>query len=132
MNDKNTKVLMDNAIIALNNILSIKELPNFGSIPSYFVTNSRIRPGISVDRAWFKVLEKKKDLGLFVGTLPDGSKNYDDEIIREIIKAIVDEITIYSKVYTADFPGTDVVIATPGGPLYGKTTKYSFGGGIIQ
>lgn len=131
MADSFMKVLFDKSVTELNDILSIKELPNFGGIPQPIVPNSRTRPGVSVQRAYERVMAKKEELGLFIGVLPDGSKNKDNEIIREIITAIIDEITLYSKINSVDLPGTDVVVASPVGPLYGKTVNFSIGGASI-
>jgi hypothetical protein len=131
-----TSSVLECAIIAVANILAIKELPNVGIIPSPLVALSKVRGGMSALRAANKVLEKKKELGLPTGNLADGSANYDDILWYTVIKAILDEITNESKITSTAIPGTQIVASggNAGGPIvvYGSTTTFANGGTIIE
>jgi hypothetical protein len=130
------KDILNAAINTLNDILSIKTPPNFGTIPSPIVVLSKTRNGMSALRAANKVLEKKKELGIPTGNLSDGSANYDDILWYTAIKAIIDEITNEARITSSDAPGTQIVAAggNAGGPIvvYGSTTTFSNGGTIIE
>jgi hypothetical protein len=131
-----TSNIIINAITAIVNILSIKELPNVGIIPQPFVALSKTRGGMSSLRAANKVLEKKKELGLPTGNLADGSANFDDILWYTAIKAILDEITNEAKISSTSIPGTQMVASggNAGGPVvvYGATTTFADGGTIIE
>lgn len=129
--------IFDRILNTLDNILSIKELPNIGTLPPPVVTLSQSRAGMSVDRAWSKVLEFKKSKGIPTGPLADGSDNIDDMMWRTVIQAIMDEIVNESKISTAIIPGTQIVgigIGNLGIPIvfYGSTTTFGIGGTIIE
>lgn len=121
----------------LDDVLSIKELPNIGVLPPPVVTLSQSRAGMAVDRAWGKILEFKKEKGLPTGTLADGSDNIDDMMWRILIEAIMEEIYSHSKITTAISPGVQIVgtgIGNLGLPVvvYGATTSFGIGGTIIE
>lgn len=121
----------------LDNILSIKELPNFGVIPPPIVVLSQARGGMSALRAANTVLEKKKALGLPTGNLTDGTANCDDILWYTAIQAIINEITNESKITTATSPGTQLIgtgIGNLGIPIvvYGSTVTFGIGGTIIE
>ena len=103
-----TSSVLECAIIAVANILAIKELPNVGIIPQPLVALSKSRGGMSSLRAANKVLEKKKELGLPTGNLADGSANFDDILWYTAIKAILDEITNEAKISSTAIPGTQI------------------------
>jgi len=128
--------LLKDTIQTISNILSIKELPNVGTIPPQLAALSKSRGGMSALRAANKVLEKKKELGLPTGNLTDGSANYDDILWYTAIKAIMDEITNEAKISSTSIPGTQLVASggNAGGPIvvYGATTSFSDGGTIIE
>ena len=130
------KEILEAALNTLNNILSIKPPPNFGTIPPPLVILSKTRGGMSALRATNKVLEKKKELGIPTGNLTDGSANDDDILWYTAIKAILDEITNEARITSVDAPGTQVVASggNAGGPIvvYGSTTTFSNGGTIIE
>jgi hypothetical protein len=123
-------------IKSVNDILEIQELPNVGKIPKPTVYLSNTRNGMSAYRAYEKVLVAKRELGIPTGPLPDGSPNLDDELWRIVIKAIIDEITIESKITSTSIPGTQVVASggNAGGPIvvYGSTTTFTDGGAVIS
>jgi hypothetical protein len=130
------KEILDASISILNDILSIKTPPNFGSLPSPVIVLSKTRNGMSALRAANKVLEKKKELGIPTGNLSDGSANDDDILWYTAIKAIIDEITTEAKITSSSLPGTQITAAggNAGGPIvvYGVTTTFSDGGTIIE
>ena len=128
--------ILDAAINTLNDILSIKPPPNLGTLPSSVVVMAKTRSGMSALRAVNKVLEKKKELGIPTGNLPDGSANDDDILWYTAIKAIIDEITTEAKITSSSIPGTQIVAAggNAGGPItvYGQTITFSDGATIIE
>jgi len=130
------KEVLECALITLTGILSIKPPPNLGTIPSPLVVLSKTRGGMSALRVANKVFEKKKELGLPTGNLPDGSPNFDDILWYTAIKGIIDEITNESKITSSDIPGTQVVASggNTGGPIvvYGATTTFATGGALIE
>lgn len=129
--------ILEAAINTLNDILSIKPPPNLGTIPSPIVVLSKTRNGMSALRAANKVFEKKKELGLPTGNLPDGSPNFDDILWYTAIKAIIDEITNEAKITSASLPGTQIAATgsdAVGVPVvvYGSTITFANGGTIIE
>ena len=129
--------LFNTILNTLDDILSIKELPNFGVLPPPIVVLSQTRGGMSALRAANTVLEKKKALGLPTGNLTDGTANCDDILWYTAIQAIINEITNESKITTATSPGTQIVASgfdAVGIPVvvYGSTVTFGIGGTIIE
>jgi hypothetical protein len=128
--------IFKDAIETLSNILAIKELPNFGFVPTPVVALAKTRGGMSAIRAANKVLEKKKELGLPTGNLEDGSANDDDILWYTLTKALMDEITNEAKISSTSIPGTQIVASggNAGGPIvvYGSTITFSDGATIIE
>jgi len=128
--------ILEAAINTLNDILSIKPPPNLGAIPAPVVVLAKTRGGMSATRAANKVFEKKKELGLPTGNLPDGSANFDDILWLTFAQAIIDEITIHAQVTSSSLPGTQIAASggNAGGPVvvYGSTTTFSDGSTIIS
>jgi hypothetical protein len=131
-----TSTILERAITSIQNILSIKELPNIGIVPQPLVALAKSRGGMSALRATNRVLEKKKELGLPTGNLADGSANFDDILWYTAIKSILDEITNEAKISSVAIPGTQIVAAggNAGGPItvYGSTTTFADGASIIE
>jgi hypothetical protein len=130
------KEILETALNTLNDILSIKAPPNFGTIPAPIVVLSKTRGGMSALRAANKVFEKKKELGLPTGNLPDGSANFDDILWLTFAQAIIEEITIHAQITSSSLPGTQMVASggNAGGAIvvYGATTTFSDGGTVIS
>jgi len=129
--------IFDSILITLEDVLSLKELPNFGVLDPFTTTNSRVRGGMSAIRAASKVLEYKKAKGLPTGPLPDGSPNIDDELWYIAIQAIMDEIVNESKISTSVYAGTLLQangFDAAGVPVsvVGFTTSYGIGGTVIE
>jgi hypothetical protein len=131
-----TKEILEAGINTLNDILSFEPPPNLGTIPSEIIVLANSRSGMSAIRATNKVLEKKKELGIPTGNLPDGSTNDDDILWYTAIKAIIDEITNEAKITTSILPGTQLTAAggNAGGPIsvYGISTTFAKGSTIIE
>ena len=129
--------MFDTILDTLDNVLSIKELPNFGVLPPIVLPNSQYRGGMSATRAVGKVLEFKKSKGLPTGTLPDGSDNLDDQLWYVAIQAIIDEIVNEAKISTSIYPGIPIQAGgfdATGIPVavVGFTQSYGIGGTIIE
>ena len=128
--------ILEAALNTLNDILSIKPPPNLGSIPKEVVVLAKTRGGMSATRAANKVFEKKKELGLPTGNLPDGSANFDDILWLTFAQAIIEEITVHAKITSTSSPGTQIVAAggNAGGPIVvnGQSITFSNGAAIIE
>lgn len=128
--------ILEESIIAIDSILSIKEPKNIGKIPSQVVTNSSARGGMSATRVFAKISDTKKNLGLPTGTLEDGSINADDILWYTFAQAIIDEISIHAKITTSTLPGQLITAAggNAGGPInvVGQTITWSNGGTTIE
>jgi hypothetical protein len=131
-----TKEILEAGINTLNDILSFESPPNIGAIPSEIVVLASGRSGVSPTRAANKVLEKKKELGIPTGNLPDGSPNDDDILWITAIEAILHEIIHEAKITTGILPGTQMTAAggNAGGPVsvYGISTTFAKGSTIIE
>lgn len=127
---------IENVLNELNLLMSIPETNNSTYIPTPLILSSQNRAGLSAIRVSNAVIAKKEELGLTTGTNVDGTPNYDDIIIREIVAQIIKEIQENGKFTVAIPPGASVVAngGNAGGPVvvYGQTTSFSRGGGIIQ
>ena len=128
--------ILETALSTLNDILSIKSPTNFGTIPAAVVVLAKTRGGMSPTRAANKVFEKKKELGLPTGNLSDGSANFDEILWYTLAEAIIEEITIHSKITSTALPGTQIVAAggNAGGPItvYGSSITFADGSSIIE
>jgi hypothetical protein len=128
--------ILESRLNELNDILSIKSPPNLGSIPKEVVVLAKTRGGMSAFRAANKVYEKKKELGLPTGNLPDGSANFDDILWLAFAEAIIEEITVHSKITSTSSPGIQIVAAggNAGGPIVvnGQSITFSDGASIIE
>lgn len=106
------------------------------TIPGPAILLSQNRPGMSPINVAMRVLAKKKELGLPVGNYDDGTANYNDIIILEIVKQVIAEIQESAKVTVFVPPGTQVVTSggNAGGPVvsYGNTITPTTGYAVIQ
>lgn len=127
---------IDDIINELNILMSIPEGANSTYIPTPIIVTSQDRPGLSAIKTANAIIAKKQELGLTTGVNEDGTPNYDDVIIREIVKQVFKAIQEEAKFTIAIPPGVSVVAngGNAGGPIvvYGQTTSFARGGGIIQ
>lgn len=119
----------------LNNLIKVPSTRSV-DLPSPFIVSANQREGISPIKITNAVLEKKKELGLVTGTYDDGTPNYDDIIIQEIVTQVVKSIQEDAKITVAIPPGIPVTASggNAGGPLVaqGSTVSFARGGAIIQ
>lgn len=97
---------------------------------------TKFREGLSAIDIASKIIERKKEIGVDIGSLSSGGKNIDlqMEVIR--VEEILDALMTKAKIEIAIPPGT-LVQATggnAGGPIVvvGTTTSISKGEGIIR
>jgi hypothetical protein len=122
---------------ALSKILSLKDTTKTPKIPSPIILNSQNRSGLSALKIANKVLQKKRELGLPTGNYEDGTANYNDIIIKEIIEQILIAIQEDAKITVAIPLGIPVTASGIGGDgvpvvVQGATTNIQSGGAIIQ
>lgn len=106
------------------------------TIPTPLIMLSSTRTGMSPLNIAMRVLAKKKELGLPVGSYDDGSANSNDIIILEICKQLVAEIQENAKITVVIPPGTQVIASggNAGGPVvsYGNTITFTTGYAVVQ
>jgi hypothetical protein len=104
-------------------------------LPPPVILASQYREGMSALKTANSVLDKKRELGLPTGNYEDGTANYDDIIIYEIVKQIQKSIREDANIQVVIPAGIPVTAsgANAGGPVQviGATTYTSTGGGIV-
>jgi hypothetical protein len=120
----------------LNNLLSFKGAKIKPPIPSPMILMSKFRNGLSPLKITYAILAKKKQLGLPTGNFEDGTANYDDIMIKEIVTQVVKALQEDARITIAIPPGTQLVASggNAGGPIvvYGTTSTITTGGGVIE
>jgi len=109
----------------------LKELPS-----GLILVGTKFRGGMSAIDIASKIIERKKEIGIDIGTLPSGAKNVElqMEVIRieEIINALLTDAVIEVEIA----PGTQLTAtgANAGGPIQvvGATTQLVKCKGIIR
>jgi hypothetical protein len=105
-------------------------------VPPPIILMSQTRSGLSPLKITQAILAKKKELGLPTGNLDDGSVNYDDIIIKEIVTQIIKAIQEDARITVVIPPGTPLIAsgANAGGPIltHGATLSFAIGGGLIE
>lgn len=129
---------MDISIVIsqLKNLLSFNNIKST-TIPPPLILASSNRSGLSSTKSTQNVLKKKQEIGLPVGTLPDGKPNLDDAMISFIIQEVFRALQEDAKIQIAieQFGSvTSSGVAGPGIPVstQGIVTTIQTGGGIIS
>jgi hypothetical protein len=122
---------------AVSKILSIKDTTKAPKIAKPIIVNSQFRTGLSALKIANNVLQKKRELGLPTGNYEDGTANFNDIIIKEIIDQILIAIQEDAKITISIPPGSPVTASGIGGDgvpvvVQGATTAFQSGGAIIQ
>jgi len=97
---------------------------------------SKFREGLSAIDIASKIIERKKEIGIDIGTLPSGAENIElkMEIIR--VEEILNALLTKAKIEVAIPPGTPIQASggNAGGPIVvvGTTIDISKGEGIIR
>lgn len=121
----------------LNGLLSLFKIPQVKSrtMPSPIILASSTRPGLSPSLIASRIIERQKEAGIPVGSLPSG-KPSPDEIMEKIrIEEIVKALTSEAKIDVAIKPGTTLQATggNAGGPVVvvGSTLGISTGSATI-
>lgn len=119
----------------INDILSLNtSTPQ--EIPTPLVLLSQKRAGLSVKKIFAEVLKAKQELGLVVGTLPNGNPNLDDIMLYLTIEKIIDALKYDSNIKVTIEPGGQLKAAGTAGVIpcavTGIITDFQTGGAIIQ
>lgn len=95
------------------------------------------RSGLSTTKITQNVLKRWQEIGIPVGTLPDGSLNINDQSVQILIEEIINDIKNNARLEIAIEPFGTVTasgVAGPGLPVQvvGIVTTIQAGSGIIQ
>jgi len=128
---------IETLITNLTNVLNLDSLGYVPSVPiPLILTGVPRRQGLSPDKIATNIISRKHEAGLSVGLLPNGEIPPDEIMerirVEEIIKALKEEAVITVGVPPGiSLTGTGL---SPAGPVtvYGLTTMYSRGYGLIQ
>lgn len=95
-----------------------------------------LRPGLSVSRSLANVLADKKRSGLPTGNYPDGTPNYDDQLVALLLKEVYRALLEDARVNTAVPLGIAIQAegASAVGPVtvLGQTIMPSSAFGVVQ
>jgi hypothetical protein len=127
---------IEEIVKTLNKAVDIKVGGGTPMIPPPLVLGSQSREGMSALKITKAVLAKKSELGLPTGNFEDGTANYDDIIIYEIVSQILKAIREDANIQVVIPAGTALTGTggNTGGPvqIVGMTTAITTGGAIIQ
>lgn len=97
---------------------------------------SKFREGLSAIDIASKIIERKKEIGIDIGSLPSGAENVELQMELIRIEEILNALLTKAKVEVAIPPGTPVQATggNAGGPIVvvGTTLTLSKGEGIIR
>jgi hypothetical protein len=128
---------MESIIGGFQKILSIQTVGSPTKVPSPLILfGSPLKSGLSPTKIASRIIARKSEAGLPVGTLPSGGVSPDELMerirIEEIIKALQEDALITVVIP----PGTTLTAAgtSPAGPVtvFGTTITLTSGYGIIQ
>jgi hypothetical protein len=104
-------------------------------LPPLAILASQGREGMSALKSANAILDKKRELGLPTGNYEDGTANYDDIIIYEIVKQIQKSVREDANIQVVLPAGIPITAsgANAGGPVQvvGATTYTANGGAIV-
>lgn len=120
----------------LNGLLNFKTIKT-PVIATPLILASKNRKGLSSIEITQRILKVKQQLGLPVGTLPDGSPNLDDVMIGVIVKEIVDAFLNDARISVAVEPKSGLIqVQGSAGPVpvvgTGFVTTTQTAWGVIQ
>lgn len=100
------------------------------------LVGSKFRTGLSSIDIASKIIERKKEIGVDIGSLASGGKNIDLQMEKIRVEEIIDALLTKAKIEVAIPPGTTIqgTGANAGGPILvvGSTLTISKGEGIIR
>lgn len=128
---------IDSIIAGFDRILSLSSVGSPTPVPTPLIlVGVPMRTGLSPTKIASRIIARKSEAGLPVGTLPSGVISPDELMerirIEEIIKALQEDAIISIAIP----PGTTLSAAgiSPSGPVsvFGSTITYTKGYGVIQ
>lgn len=97
---------------------------------------AKFREGLSAIDIASKIIERKKEAGIGIGTLPSGAENIELKMEMIRVEEIVNALLTKAKIEVSIPPGTQItaVGGNAGGPIVvqGATIQISKGEGIIR
>lgn len=94
----------------LNGLINFKNVKT-PVIATPLILASKNRKGLSSIEITQRILKVKQQLGLPVGTLPDGTPNLDDIMIGVIVKEIINALQTDARISVAVQPNSGIVNA---------------------
>lgn len=121
----------------INKILKLDSVSKTPTVPPPLIlAGSENRSGLSPTKIASRIISRKGEAGLSPGTLPSGSENPDDIMIRIMVEEIINALITDSKITIAVSPGIAITAAgsSTSGPVtvYGSTITIANGYGVIQ
>jgi hypothetical protein len=128
---------IDSIIDGLLKVLGLASVGSPPPIPTPLIlVGSPIRPGLSPTKIASKIIARKSEAGLPVGTLPSGEISPDELMWRIAIEEIISALQEDAIITVAIPPGTTLTATgiSPSGPVtvFGSTITPTKGYGVIQ
>lgn len=124
-------------IDGFNKILKLDSVGKTPTVPPPLIlTGAENRPGLSPTKIASRIIARKSEAGIPIGTLPSGEVSPDDIMIRIIVEEIVKAFLEDSKITITTSMGQAITAAgtSTAGPVtvYGSTITLGNGYGVIQ
>jgi len=128
---------IDSIIGGFDKILKLSSVGTAPSIPSPIIlVGVPTRSGLSATKIASKIITRKGEAGLPVGTLPSGAVNPDEIMERIRVEEIIKALQQDAAITVAIPPGTTLTAAgvSAAGPVsvFGSTITITTGYGVIQ
>ncbi len=128
---------ISSVVSAFDKILKLDSIGKTPPIPAPLIlVGAENRPGLSPTKIASRIIARKAEAGIPIGTLPSGEVSPDDIMIRIIVEEIIKAILEDSKITTTTSMGQAITAAgtSAAGPVtvFGSTITLGNGYGVIQ
>lgn len=128
---------IDSILEAFNKILKLDSIGKTPPVPAPLIlVGAENKPGLSSTKIASRIIARKSEAGIPIGTLPSGEVSPDDIMIRIIVEEIVKALIEDSKITITTSMGQAITAAgtSAAGPVavYGSTITLGNGYGVIQ
>lgn len=128
--------IIDKVIGVVDNIMSVKlTLPPVN--PILLAAGSKKRSGLSAKKITAEIIKKRGEIGAWVGPMPDGSANIEEQLEFIRVEAIINALQQDARIDVAMDPGAISITGTggnAGGPveIVGQSINTPSGTGTIM
>ena len=128
--------IIDKVIGVVDNIMSVKlTLPPVN--PILLAAGSKKRSGLSAKKITAEIIKKRGEIGAWVGPMPDGTANIDEQLEFIRVEAIINALQQDARIDIAMDPGAISITGTggnAGGPveIIGQSINTPSGTGTIM